>query len=120
MFLQRYSGKSNQLALVTLRGNLSDNEEAEDAIPGSHPETDVRRVDLAFVLLSLFVSWERLLDLFYTERAKIATYKKFAWSVWERCEPNLPPHVQFYAQNICQMRKSKIEVRADTVARSEA
>ena len=66
MFLQQYSNKKKQLALVTLRGSLSDNKEAEDAIPGGHPETDTRRADLAIVLLSLFVPWERLLDLFHT------------------------------------------------------
>ena len=103
IFLQQYLGKSNQLVLVILRGILSDNEEVEDAIPGGHPKTDACWANLTVMLLSCFVPWERFLDLFHTIRATIAMYKEFAWSVWERCEPNLPPHVQFYAQNVCQM-----------------
>ena len=55
MFLQRYLDKSNQLALVTLRRNLSNNEEAENAILGGYPETDACRANLAVVFLSLFV-----------------------------------------------------------------
>ena len=120
IFPQQYSGKNKQLALVTLRGNLSDNKEAKDAIPGGHPETDACRANLAVILLSLFVLWERLLDLFHNEKAIIATYKEFALSVWEQCEPNLPLHIQIYAQNVCQMRKSRIEIRANAIARSEA
>ncbi len=44
------------MALVVLCGNLSENEESEDAIPWGHPETDTCHADLSFVLLSHFVS----------------------------------------------------------------
>ena len=119
MFLQQYSNKKKQLALVILRGNLSDNKKVKDVIPGSHPKTDACRTDLAIMLLSLFVPWECLLDLFLTTKTTITTYKKFIWSVWEQYEPDLLSHIQFFAQNVCQMRKSRIEVQANAVARSE-
>ena len=59
MFVKQYSNHKNQLALVILKGNLSDNEKAKDAIPGGHPETDTCLVDLAVVFLSLFISYCR-------------------------------------------------------------
>lgn len=72
-----------QLVLVILRENLFDKKKAKDAILGSHFETDTCRADLTIMLLSLFVSWERFLDLFYTAEATITIYKEFAWSVWK-------------------------------------
>lgn len=76
-FVQRPLKRVEQLALVVLRGNLSENEESEDAIPGGHPETDARRTDLSLILLSFFVPWNHLLPLFLTEGATLATYKEF-------------------------------------------
>lgn len=40
MFLQEYSNKKKQLALIILRENLSNNEEAKNALFGGHLETD--------------------------------------------------------------------------------
>ncbi len=70
-----------QLALVVLRGKLSENEESEDAIPGGHPETDARRTDLSLILLSLFVPWNHLSSLFLAEGATFEIYKEFCWRV---------------------------------------
>lgn len=107
------------MSFIVLRGNLSENEEAEDAIPGSHPETDARRTNPSLIFLSLFISWNRLLFLFPAEGATMATYKKFCSNVRTKCEPTLPSHVKFYTQNIYQMRKTRIEVRADIVAHAD-
>ncbi len=81
------------MALVVLRGNLSENEESEDVIPGGHPETETRRADLSLVLLSLFVLWNYLSSLFIVEGATLETYKEFCWQVWVKYEPRLPPCV---------------------------
>ncbi len=78
-FVQRPLKRVEQMALVVLRGNLSENEELEDAIPGGHPKIDARRANLSLVLLSLFVSWNYLLFLFIVEGATLETYKEFCW-----------------------------------------
>ncbi len=119
-FVQRPLKHIEQLALVVLRGKLSENEELEDAIPGGHPETDARRTDLSLILLSLFVPWNHLSSVFLAKGAILETYKEFCWRVWVKCEPKLPPYVRFYANNVCQMRKTRIEVRADIAARADA
>ncbi len=108
-----------QLALIVLRGKLSENEESENAIPRGHPETNTRRTDLSFILSSLFMPWNHLSSLFLAEGATLVTYKEFCWGVWVKCEPTLPPYVRFYANNICQMRITRIEVRADIAARAD-
>ncbi len=108
------------MALVVLCGNLSENEESEDTILGGHPETDARRADLSLVLLSLFVPWNYLSSLFIADRATLEIYKEFCWQVWVKCEPRLPPYIRFYTKNVCQMRKTRIEVRADLAARVDA
>ncbi len=108
------------MAFIILRRNLSKNEDSEDAIPGDHPETDVRRANLSLVLLSLFVPWNYLSSLFIAERATLKTYKEFCWQVCVKCEPRLPPHIRFYAKNVCQMWKTRIEVRADLAAHADA
>lgn len=47
---------------VTLRGNLSDNEEVKDVIHGDYFKTNACWADLVVVLLSLFNPWKHLLD----------------------------------------------------------
>ena len=54
-FVQRPVKRVKQLALVVLRGNLSENKESKDTILRGHSETDARRIDLSLILLSLFV-----------------------------------------------------------------
>ena len=99
---------------------LSENEELEDTILGSHPETDACRTDLSLIFLSLFVSWNYLSSLFLAEKASLETYKEFCWRIWVKCELKLPSYVQFYAKNVCQMRKTRIEVKANIAARADA
>ena len=119
-FIQRPVKRVKQLALVVLCGNLSKNEKSKNAILGGHPETDACHTDLSLILLSLFVPWSYLLPLFLTKSATLATYKDFCWKIWVKYEPRLPAHVRFYIRNVCQMRKTKIEVRADIAARADA
>lgn len=76
-FAQRQLQCVDQLALVVLRGNLAENKEAEDAIPGGHPETNACRTDLSLILLSLFIPWKHLLSLFLAKGATLETYKDF-------------------------------------------
>ncbi len=54
-FIQRPLKRIKQLALVVLRGQLSKNEESEDAILGGQPETNAQRTDLSLILLFLFM-----------------------------------------------------------------
>ncbi len=119
-FVQKPLKRIKQLALVVLRGKLFENEESEDAIPGGHPETDACHTNLSLILLSLFVPWNHLSSLFLVEGATLETYKKFCWRVWGKCKPKLPSHIRFYANNVCQIRKTRIEVRADIAARIDA
>ncbi len=100
-FVQKPLKRIKQLALVVLRGKLSEKEELEEAILGGHSETDARRTDLSLILLFLFVSWNHLSSLFLAEEVTLETYKKICWRVWVKCEPKLPPHVCFYANNVC-------------------
>ncbi len=54
-FVQRVLKRIKQLALVILRGKLSENKELEDVIPRGQPEIDACHTDLSFILLSLFM-----------------------------------------------------------------
>lgn len=101
------------MAIVIFRRNLSENKESRDAIPGSHPITDAHYVNLSVVLLFPFMLQNQLLTLFLAKDATLPTYKEFCQKVWVKCEINLPSHFRFYAQNICQMQKTRIEIRAD-------
>ncbi len=103
-----------------MRRKLSENEESEDAILGGHSETDARRTNLSLIFLSLFVLWNPLSSLFLAERATLETNKEFCWRVLVKCKPKPSTHVRFYPNNMCQMRKTRIEVRADIATRSDA
>lgn len=37
-----------------------------------------------------------------------------------KCKEFLPSYVKFYIQNVCHIRKNRIEVRANLVARTDA
>ncbi len=119
-FVQRPLKSVEQMALVVLRRNLSENKDSEDAIPGGHPETNTCHTNLSLDLLSLFISWNYLLSLFIAEGATLEIYKEFYWQVWVKCEPRLLPHIRFYAKNMCQMRKTRIEFKADLAASADA
>lgn len=67
----------DQLAIIVLRGNLSENEEVEDIILGNHPETDARWTNLNLFFLSLFILWNYLLSMLLAEGAILIMYKEF-------------------------------------------
>lgn len=106
------------MAFVVLCGNLSKNEELEDAIPRDYPEIDVCLANLSLVLLFLFLLWNYLSSLFIAERATLEIYKEFCWQVQGKYEPRLLPQVRFYAKNVYQVRKTRIEVRTDLARRA--
>ncbi len=41
------------------------------------------------------------------------------WNIWYKCQPTLNAHVQFYATNLLQMRKSRLEACAAIESRAE-
>ncbi len=96
-----------------MRGKLSKNEKLVETIPESYSQTNVCRTDLSLTLLSLFVPWNHLSSLFLAERAVLETYEEFYWRVWVKCEPKLSFHIPFYTKNVCQMQKTRIEIRAN-------
>lgn len=102
-----------QRALVVLCGKLSENKELGDVILRCHFETDACCIDLSLIFLSLFMPWNHLSSLFLAKKAALETYKKFCWRVWVKYEPKLSLYVQFYAKNVYQMWKARIEVRAN-------
>lgn len=101
------------MAIVILYGNLFEKEEGEDAIPKGYFKTDARWTNLSLIFLLLFILWNHLFSLFLAEGAILTMYKEFCSKVWAKCELMLPSNVKFYAQNMYQMRKTRIEVRAN-------
>ena len=57
------------------------------------------------------------MSLFVAEKATLNTYKEVYWQIWIKYEPRLPLYIQFYAKNVCQMRKTRLEVKADLTIR---
>ena len=115
-----YSIKSQRLAvfistvkLVVLTGSLSTNESAEDAVGKSHPPTDARENDLAQILLGLFVPWQTLetecANLGDKDLPTLYPYR----DIWLKIKTDLPEHLIFYADNICQMQRSNIDRQTD-------
>lgn len=101
------------LVLVVLCTNLSENKELKNAIPKSHIKIKACCTDLSLIFLLLFILWNFFLFLFVAKGVALKIYKEFCKKTWVKCEPKLPPHIWFYAKNMCQMRKTKIEVRAN-------
>jgi hypothetical protein len=61
--VQRLSRTESQVATVTFNGQLTEFQDAEDAVPG-HPKTEAIMNNVAEILLALFVPWENLCTLF--------------------------------------------------------
>ncbi len=117
--VQRPLKRIEQLALIVLRRKLSENEELKDAIPRSHPKIDTCCTDLSLIFLSLFVLWNHLSSLFLAKEAALEIYKKYCWKVWVKYELKLWPYVRFYAKNVYQIRKTRIEIWANIAARAD-
>lgn len=86
--------------LITLRQNLSNNENVKNAIFGGYFETNADQIDLTIMFLSLFNLCKCFSDLFHIVKDTIVIYKKLAWNLLEWCKSNFPPFIKFYIQNI--------------------
>lgn len=115
--MQRHITKSNP-SVVKLLGRLCDNDDSNSDI--SIGNADNRLDNIATVLLALYVPWERLLILFQEAGATEQTLSSFCWNVWCKCRPMLDAYVQYYAINLIQMRKSKLEARASAETNAKA
>lgn len=82
-------------------------------------DSNSKNDDITMVLLVLFVPWERLPPYFKEAEATESTIPLLCWNIWCQCRPTLDAHVQYYATNLLQMRKSGVEARAAAEARNE-
>ncbi len=87
-------------------------------ISADDPETAEGYNDIAVILLALFVPWDRLQSLFADMGATDDNYSSFCWAIWCLYYPTLDDHVRYYATNVLQMRKSKVDT-CELVARNE-
>ena len=115
-----YTKKSQRLAtsistvkLMALTGALSTNESAENAVSKGHSSTDARENNLAQILLGLFVLWEVLQVKCANFGDKDLPTLYLYRDIWLKMKIDLPEHLIFYADNICQMQRSNIEQQTD-------
>lgn len=99
---------------------MSKNEKVEDTVLESYFKTDARRANLSLILLSLFIPWGQLLYLFLIEGVIIARYKDYNEKIWAKCEKFPLSYIKFYAQNVCQIRKSRIKVKTNLTIHTDA
>ena len=119
--IQNYSEK--RLAntyTVALIGSLSENQSLEDSVHGGHPETESMQNDLALILLALLVPWNQLPPKFATFDCSNQAYKGHCAAIWNEIKPSLPPHIQYVAQNIELLRKSKADAQVDAALWKDA
>ena len=114
--IQHLARAPAQIATVTFSGQFSQFQEAEDSVPGGHPETEAIRNDLAEIFLGLFVPWDDLPDLFRRHSTQQNPYA----GVWNMIEPTLSPHVRDYAANVGLLRKTKEDALIDAKLRGSA
>ncbi len=107
--IQRHFTKLGSPAEVKLLGPLFDSDDLDDIILADDPGTAEGHNDIAVILLVLFIPWDRLQLLFADMGATDDNYSSFCWAIWYLCYPTLEDHVKYYAINILQMRKSKID-----------
>ena len=116
--IQRLASKESRVATVHFTGQFSEFQAEEDSVSGGHPITNAIKNDIAEVLLGLFVPWEELPVLFQ-QYASAYDIKRDACSmIWEIVQPTRPSHIRNFAQNVELLRKSKEDVKLDTVLRS--
>lgn len=111
--VQRIAHTHSEISTVTLQGQLTQFQAAEDAIPGGHPTTVAIVNDVAEILLGLFVPWEALPRLFQQHAYNITTQHDACSHIWSVIEPTLPPHNQAFARNVQLLRKSQEDCQAD-------
>ncbi|KAF7586547.1 hypothetical protein BBP40_008687 [Aspergillus hancockii] len=109
-----------QIATVTLQGQLTEFQTAEDSLPGGHPNTDAILNDLAEVLLGLFIPWQRIAPLFQQQPVMGQSKQNTHHHVWLAVEPTLPPQIRTFANNIELLQKSKEDCQADALLRKQS
>ncbi len=78
-------------------------------IPADGLESPEGLNNIAIILLTLFVPWNHLQPLFSEMGAINDNYLSFSWVIWYLFYPMLDDYVKYYATNILQIRKSKID-----------
>lgn len=118
--VQRLALSPSQVSTVTLQGQLTEFQAAEDSLPGGHPTTTAILNDMAEIFLGLFVPWERLVDFFspspFTPEGSHDAYQH----LWSRLEPTLPAYIRTYANNIELLRKSKEDCQLDAILQKQS
>ena len=107
--MQQHFTNPGSPAEFKLLGPLFDSDALGDIISADDPGTVEGHNDIAVILLALFVPWDRLQPLFADMGATDDNYSSFCWAIWCLCYPTLDDHVKYYATNVLQMRKSKID-----------
>ncbi|KAL5335626.1 hypothetical protein BJX70DRAFT_311402 [Aspergillus crustosus] len=83
--VQRLALSPRQTATVTLQGQLTEFQTAEDSLRGAHPVTNAILNDLAEILPGLFVPWERIPDL--VQQPLLTANERIAYHpVWSAVE----------------------------------
>jgi hypothetical protein len=118
--MQRLARSPSQMLTVTLQGQLTEFQSAEDSIPGGHPTTTAIENDLAEILLGLFVPWERLATLVLSNSSPTQNIRRDLHQIWSTVQPALPAHCQTFAKNIKLLRKSQSDCQADAFLRKQA
>ena len=54
------------------------------------------------------------------KKAAPKLYKEFCWKVWVTYEPELLPYVRFYTNNMWQIQKTRIKVKANILVHANA
>ena len=68
---------------------------------------------MGLILLGLFVPWDQVRLMFIAHKVTETTFLNVCWQMWENIASSLSEHVQYYANNIIQMRRSRKEVQID-------
>ncbi|KAJ5098843.1 hypothetical protein N7532_005844 [Penicillium argentinense] len=112
--VQHLAQKPAHVATVTFKGQLTQFQEAEDAISGGHPATEAILNDVAQILLGLFVPWHDLSAIL----SQFTSQENIYSIVWTIAQPTLAPHNREFAANIELLRKSKEDCQADAKLRA--
>jgi hypothetical protein len=86
LYVQRLARKKAQVVTVTFNGQLSQFQAEEESVRGCHPRTIAIDIDLAEVLLGLFIPWKQLLPLFQQHAAELETKRDACARIWKVVE----------------------------------
>lgn len=75
--------------------------------------------NIVLVVLGLFVPWKYLSNNSKESEAIKLIILTLCKDIWCKCYPTLNTHVQYYAINLLQIKKSGLKIRAATEAKTE-